>query len=453
MAGELYRCGRCNHERRLGDGRTDWECPKCRRAYAKVGLAAFDVISPGRRLAGFQRPDVLAGLQSELGLTEDKARALLGGKDVTVKRRLTEGKARELAGRLRSIGVSASVRPSPGYATVAPGRAAPSSADSGETIRGEVVVEAHPVPIGPPGRLPVLARPRVRLRPGVKIAGFVLGLVVVGALARWGTLTPCGALEKELRWQATEAALLAQRGDANAWEGVGRLFGAALGGAMIEGLVDGLPPHQCASALVRMAFGDGPMLDAVAAPAPETASEETISQTAGDESQPAPRAARAVEPPEAPRVPQWEVDAQRSPLDDSVEVTAILASNDTLVGRFGVEHRPRLVVRCTAGRLEAFVNAGMPLEGWPPYEAGATTRARIRLGSASSHDAVVSYSTNGQSLFFRRPEPLVAQWAAHERLVVELHPANARAKPVVFDLEDWPDPREAVRAACPRADI
>lgn len=67
----------------------------------------FDVIVDGQLLPGFDRDTVLAQLQQQLKLPDAKARQLLAGNRVTVKRNVTATVGAAYCARLRALGVSA----------------------------------------------------------------------------------------------------------------------------------------------------------------------------------------------------------------------------------------------------------------------------------------------------------------------------------------------------------
>ena len=84
----------------------------------------------------------------------------------------------------------------------------------------------------------------------------VLAVLLIAAFARYGTLSPCGALKQQLK--ASLLQKLATDDSSNAFEEAGNAIGFVLAGPMIDGLVDGLSPTQCTRRLIDLETGESP---------------------------------------------------------------------------------------------------------------------------------------------------------------------------------------------------
>ena len=86
----------------------------------------------------------------------------------------------------------------------------------------------------------------------------VLILLLLGLpLLSYGTLSPCGILRKELKWQILEKI----QGGQSGW----KALGSVLSVNMVDGLVDAMGPLQCVRGYVRLKFsGESLIADTIA---------------------------------------------------------------------------------------------------------------------------------------------------------------------------------------------
>lgn len=84
----------------------------------------------------------------------------------------------------------------------------------------------------------------------------LLGLPLVFLLGKYGTLSPCGMLKKDLRAAMMKMFMEeTSKPSQNPWEqagkGLGMMLGTAMAGPMIDSMVEGMGPFECAKAVVR----------------------------------------------------------------------------------------------------------------------------------------------------------------------------------------------------------
>ena len=89
----------------------------------------------------------------------------------------------------------------------------------------------------------------------VLIALAVVGVFAALAYARYGTVSPCGAVKQRIKAAMLEE--FAESGSsASNMETAGAVIGLTLAGPMLDGFLDGMSPTQCVKALYRLETGD-----------------------------------------------------------------------------------------------------------------------------------------------------------------------------------------------------
>jgi hypothetical protein len=139
----------------------------------------------------------------------------------------------------------------------------------------------------------------------------------------------------------------------------------------------------------------------------------------------------------------WNVTTDTDKMDGTSTVSAQIEAVDTFRYHTGEYKRPTLVVRCTAGKLEAyFVNDAMTQDAYD----GAAIRVKFDDGKPARMSA--SESTDGGALFVRKPKDLVAGLSGHTTMLYQFTPYGSADATVTFKIAGWDDVAAPLKAAC-----
>jgi len=245
-------------------------------------------------------------------------------------------------------------------------------------------------------------------------AVFVLLLIVLPLLI-YGTLSPCGILKKELKWQIVEKLQAGQSG----W----KALGSVLGINMVDGLVDAMGPLQCVRGYVRLKFGG------------ESLIEDTIAK---QDVKSVPSALRG-----------WRVRTETSPMDDVTNVYVSLDADKAIKGRLS-EETPTLVLRCLKKKAEVYFDAHMQVDAeYRAYGISAGS-VRIRFDQQKAETFNFPTSKDGQALFVMNPDPIsfIKRILKHQTMLVEFTPYNSGPVTTTFNLTGLDSKIGQLREVC-----
>jgi type VI secretion system protein VasI len=263
--------------------------------------------------------------------------------------------------------------------------------------------------------------------------GGVVVLLVVALLARYGTLSPCGMLAKDLR-----SAMVAKISATAAGDGLatfGRAFGVLMSGPMIESMVGALGPTQCVTALWRVNFSDDATVD------------DMVAAARVEDPAAAPRVAEQ-EPPPPPPDPEWTVDVSRSPIDDSETVVLQIDANEPLRTGYGGTERPALILRCKENTTAAYVPLGTNPETTRDEHFDEYAPFTVRYGADAAEVVRFSLSTDREALFFPDPIPAIQRMLSHDSMLIEIQPSLGIPQVITFGLTGLRDLLPALQHAC-----
>ena len=144
----------------------------------------------------------------------------------------------------------------------------------------------------------------------------------------------------------------------------------------------------------------------------------------------------------------WKVEAEVSPLDDSLNVYASRRARSSVTGWPGESYRPELWLRCKEGKTELYVVTGLTpsveLHGHSTERATVT----IRLDKEPAEEVLTTKSSDGRGVYFSRPTQLASELAQHDELLFQFTPLNSSPQITTFDLTGFSAASEPVRLAC-----
>jgi len=258
----------------------------------------------------------------------------------------------------------------------------------------------------------------------------VLAVLIFAAFARYGTLSPCGALKQQMK-----ASLLQQfvvDDSTSAFEKAGSAIGFALAGPMIDSLVGGLSPMQCARGLIKLETGGSPF-DGESLLDRATGSSDL--QSLGSQ-----KSERYFD--------KWTLSTGVSPIDDSPSVYLQVDANEKVKGWINDDVRPSLGLRCEENQTNAYINLKTrPDVDYGSY-GGKSVRLRLRFDKTPAYSEKFVLSTDGEAVFFRDPIATIKKMMNHEELLIEFLPSGGSPQTTAFNIRGLTKEIGPLQKAC-----
>lgn len=259
----------------------------------------------------------------------------------------------------------------------------------------------------------------------------IVGVAAIGLLFRYGTLSPCGMLKKELRSDVLHSAI-GQTSTSNKWEMAGRSLGAMLAGPMIDSLIESLTPMECARGLVKY----------------HTEGKNIFSDRFGSKLEGYGDISSSYSKPTEPKKPVWYSYTKQSPIDDSTNVYLSIDANKSISGWLNKNVTPSLHIRCKENKTNVYINLGMrPKTEYGSYGA-ESAYLRLRYDDEKAYKEKFSLSTDGEAVFFSSYIPSIKKMLKHKSLLIEFTPYNSSPQMTTFDLVGLDEKIGPLREAC-----
>jgi hypothetical protein len=127
--------------------------------------------------------------------------------------------------------------------------------------------------------------------------------------------------------------------------------------------------------------------------------------------------------------PGWEVSVDTNAIDGSTKSLLRLSSTKPVVSRFGQAERATLILRCDAGKFQAYIVTPSQLESNYATDAVAV---RVRFDEAPPEAVEWTESTGGSAMFAPQPKALVKRLLTTRRFLVEYPPFQQTPTTVEF---------------------
>lgn len=268
----------------------------------------------------------------------------------------------------------------------------------------------------------------------------VIPLLAAVVFASYGTISPCGMLEKDMRRMLTEE-MSGKRSSGNPWETIGSALGVSMGGAFIENMIASLSPLQCMKGLWRIhVAGEKPFADRLSSS--DSYQSPLSSSSSSSYSSPS---STDTDIDELLYPKGWNVRTDRSPMDDSLSVYLSTWADKSIEDWLDNEHRPALYLRCREDKTDGFINLQTNIE----YDYRSDTAAlRLRYDSESAEQVRFNVSTDREAVFFRTPIPTIKKMLNHDKLLVEVTLDRKGPQLFTFDLTGLDKEITQLRKAC-----
>lgn len=142
---------------------------------------------------------------------------------------------------------------------------------------------------------------------------------------------------------------------------------------------------------------------------------------------------------------KWMITKKTSPVDDSINVTAMLDAEGSISGWPGKTETPTLVIRCKEKRTEAYLITGMHPDVERGHDGASVT---IRFDKEKAERKSLGKSTDGEALFFGKGVEFIQKALKHSSMLFEFTPYNSSPTRTTFDLSGIDDAVKPVKEAC-----
>lgn len=273
----------------------------------------------------------------------------------------------------------------------------------------------------------------------LKAVAILVGAFLVAAFARFGTVSPCGMLERDLRQQLTQK-MLSDAGSGSGLEQAGRVLGLTMGGALLDTFIKGLTPTQCTKALWRMYVQGEKPFDELTSYRRSSGGITSGSGLGGSSS--TRLGGDAVYPK------GWTLSKGTSAMDDSPSAYIYSYSTNSIRDWLDSEKRPTIYLRCKENKTDAFIN----LDATPDYDFGdygaKSAKLRLRYDSEPAQTVAFSLATSNDAVFFPSAITTIKKMMQHDKLVIEVTLHNMGSQLLTFDLKGLDAVVPELRKAC-----
>lgn len=142
---------------------------------------------------------------------------------------------------------------------------------------------------------------------------------------------------------------------------------------------------------------------------------------------------------QTPQTGNWKISNDTSLMDDKPIIALSLKAESPITGWPDKRHTPSLFIRYKEGKMQAYIATGFS----PTVERGDGATVQIRYDSAEAESTQMSKSTDGEALFWEKPENAIRKMASAQRMVFRFTPFNSAPATTTFQLTGL---REAVAA-------
>jgi len=269
------------------------------------------------------------------------------------------------------------------------------------------------------------------MKKATAILAAIIGILAVGFLLRYGALSPCGALKKQLKSHLLSSVLTDPATDP--WERAGQGLGLALAGPMIDNMVEALTPMQCVRALYRLEVeGENIFSTQLAGTCPKYGLDVSLTDFSSALSE----------------KPEWRTNTEISPIDESKNVYLWIEAEKPVSGWLENDVRPVLTIRCKENTTNAYINLKMS----PKTEYGSYgseyVYLTLRFDKEDAFQEKFGISTGGEAVFFPDHISYVKRMLRHKRLLIKFTPFNASPQITTFNLEGLSEKIGPLREAC-----
>ena len=139
----------------------------------------------------------------------------------------------------------------------------------------------------------------------------------------------------------------------------------------------------------------------------------------------------------------WQQTETTDEMDGTKLVMLAVDSQDRYTYYTGKRNRPRMIVRCNGGKLDAYINNGASTDD--AYD-GVTVRVKFDEDKPISFSA--DESTDRDSLFINKPNALVTQFSQRNTMLYEFTPFSSSPATLHFNISGWDEKAASLKELC-----
>jgi len=138
---------------------------------------------------------------------------------------------------------------------------------------------------------------------------------------------------------------------------------------------------------------------------------------------------------------KWLVTESKSKIDDSVTVTLMLNSSETITTSYHQEVYPVMVLRCAENRTNAYVD-------WQMFLGMDSTRVLTRLDKQKARTRTWLLSTDNKATFAPKNIGFIKSMFGHEKILMQLTPYGESPRMATFEIGGLKEAIKPLRKAC-----
>ena len=138
---------------------------------------------------------------------------------------------------------------------------------------------------------------------------------------------------------------------------------------------------------------------------------------------------------------KWILNEEKSPIDDSVNVTLYVESNEPITDKYRKKQTPTLILRCSENTTNAFINWGM-------FLGSDYADVLVRLDKEKAKTSSWLISTNHESIFAKKNISFIKKLMKHETLLTQITPYGENPVMTTFDIQGLKEAIKPLRKAC-----
>jgi len=138
---------------------------------------------------------------------------------------------------------------------------------------------------------------------------------------------------------------------------------------------------------------------------------------------------------------KWIINEEKSPIDDSLNITLYLESTEIVRDKYNKEQTPTLILRCSENTTNAFIN-------WSMFIGTGYTDVLIRLDKEKAKTSSWIISTNYEAIFPKKNISFIKKLMKHEKLLTQITPYGENPVMTTFDIKGLKEAIKPLRKAC-----
>ncbi|MDE1492738.1 type VI secretion system-associated protein TagO [Xenorhabdus bovienii] len=138
---------------------------------------------------------------------------------------------------------------------------------------------------------------------------------------------------------------------------------------------------------------------------------------------------------------EWEIQKNKSPIDDSENIHLYIYAETPIKGMFGKVIQPTLSFVCRENKTDAFIT-------WDTYLGMDSSSMITRIDSKKAVTREVYISTDNKAAFFQTPVSIIKEMSNSQKLYAQIIPYGESPVATTFNLKGLSEAVKPLRQAC-----